>query len=136
MLFDNIWIQQFFRNCVSGLSCTPPRLIWLIGCQQSNYQSYQLASSENHSSLVLVLSHLIILTFIESSIISITHPDRISCFTKVVAQISIASASELGFISPEVSRLMPTPFEASILSHLCLVTIEVLDVTNLSYDPC
>jgi hypothetical protein len=83
---------------------------------------------------VLVLSHLFILTVVESSIIFVAHPDRVSRFAEVVAQVSIASAGELGFISFEVTRLMPAPLETSILSHLCLVTIEALDATNLSDD--
>ncbi len=73
----------------------PPGLIGLVGTQQRNDQPYQFTGSQYNSPFVLVLTHLVILSFVVGSIVWVAHPDGIGCLTEVVTNGTSLRSNEL-----------------------------------------
>ncbi len=111
-----------------------PWPIRLVGRQQPNHQSDQLAGGQGDGPHRLVLRHFAKLVLIVSRILGVAQPNGVSGFTQVVAQITIAGAGEAGFVGLEVGGLVFAPLEASELGDFGLIVVEAVDTGDFGDD--
>ena len=78
-----------------------------------------------------MLAHFFQFTLEILAVLTVAPLDRVGCFAEVITQKRITGAGHAGFVSGEVSRTGLTPLEASEFSHLSLVKVEVLWISNL-----
>ena len=105
----------------------PPCLVRLVGRQQLNDQSDQLAGGEHDGPLVLVLARLVIFAVVIGGILWVTHSDLVGRLAEVVAQVAVAGVGEARLIGLEVGGLSFAPLQAGELGHLGLIVVEALD---------
>ena len=83
---------------------------------------------------MLMFPNFLEFKLIEEFVVSIMQTNDVGSFTKVVTKVTVASASELGFLGFKVSGLIFAPLEASELSHFGLVEVKAGDVTHTNLE--
>ena len=109
--------------------------IELTFAEQGKDQSHQFAGGEHEGAFMFVFRDLLVFGLVECAVSRVVHPQRVSGFDEVVAQVRIGGPEHSAVLGIEVPRLMLRPDEAGHLGDGVVIR-ETADVSEFGHDPC